>query len=98
MGEVVDSYADLIIATDDDADTENRFTILKQLTANIKKRTLGKDFFIIPERKLAIKFALESAQAGDVILFAGKGHETVHITNLGKRKWNEKEEILMSTP
>ena len=62
MGEVVDEYADLIIATDDDADTENRFTILKQLTQNIKKRILGKDLFIIPERKLAIKFALESAE------------------------------------
>jgi UDP-N-acetylmuramyl tripeptide synthase len=39
---------------------------------------------------------LESAQKGDVILFAWKGHETVHLTNLGKRKRSDKEEILMS--
>lgn len=82
MGEVVDQYADIIIATDDDADRENRFTILKELTQNIKKKTFGKDFFILPERKLAIKFAIETAKPGDVIMFAGKGHETIHLTNL----------------
>ena len=93
MWEVVDQFADLIIATDDDPDTENRFAILQQLTANIKKKILGKDFFIIPERKLAIKFALSSAKAGDVIMFAGKGHETVQLTNLWKREWSDMDEI-----
>lgn len=93
MGEVADQFADIIIATDDDPDTENRFTILNQLTQNIKKKVLGKDLFIIPERKLAIKFALETAKANDVILFAGKWHETVQLTNLGKRKWSDREEI-----
>jgi len=68
----VDDFSDIIIATDDDPDTENRFTILQELTQNIKKKVLGKDFFIIPERKLAIKFALKKAQAGDVVMFAGK--------------------------
>jgi len=82
MGEVVDELSDIIIATDDDPDSENRFTILKQLTQNIKKKKLGKDLFIIPERKLAIKFAMEYAQKGDVVMFAGKGHETVQLTNL----------------
>lgn len=93
MWSVVDEFSDIIIATDDDPDTENRFTILKELTADIKKKVLGKDFFIIPERKLAIKFALENAQAGDVVMFAGKGHETVQLTNLGRRKWSDMEEI-----
>ncbi|MEI8091873.1 MAG: hypothetical protein WCG98_06760 [bacterium] len=90
---MVDEFSDIIIATDDDPDTENRFEILQQLTKDIKKKTFGKDFFIIPERKLAIKFALESAQKGDVVMFAGKGHETVQLTNLGKRKWSDMEEI-----
>ncbi len=93
MWSVVDEFSDIIIATDDDPDTENRFEILQQLTKDIKKKTFGKDFFIIPERKLAIKFALESAQKGDVVMFAGKGHETVQLTNLGKRKWSDMEEI-----
>lgn len=93
MWSVVDEFSDIIIATDDDPDTENRFTILDELTKDIKKKTFGKDFFIIPERKLAIKFALKKAQAGDVVMFAWKGHETVQLTNLGKRKWSDMEEI-----
>ena len=93
MWSVVDEFSDIIIATDDDPDTENRFTILNELTKDIKKKVLGKDFFIIPERKLAITFALGNAKAGDVVMFAGKGHETVQLTNLGRRKWSDMEEI-----
>lgn len=60
----------------------------------VKNKTLGKDLFIIPERILAIKFACEIAKEGDVVMFAGKGHETIQLTNFGKRKWSDKEEVL----
>lgn len=93
MGEIADQYSDILIATDDDPDTENRLQILEQLTMNIKDKTLGKNLFIIPERTLAIKFACEIAQPGDVLMFAGKGHETMQLTNFGKRTWSDKEEI-----
>ena len=94
MGEIADTYSDILIATDDDPDIENRLGIIQQLTMNIKKKTQGKDFFIIPERKLAIKFACEIAKEGDFVMFAGKGHETMQYTNFEKRKWSDKEEIL----
>lgn len=63
MGEIAAQYSDIVIATDDDPDTENRLMILQQLTQNIHNKSLGKDLFIIPERSLAIKFACEIAQA-----------------------------------
>lgn len=94
MGEIADQYSDILIATDDDPDTENRFEILTQLTRDIKHKTSGKDFFVIPERSLAIKFACDIAQPGDILMFAGKGHETVQLTNFGKRPWSDKAEIL----
>ena len=94
MGEIADRYSDIVIATDDDPDTENRLAILEQLTMDIKNKTLGKNFFIIPERTLAIKFACEIAKEGDVVMFAGKGHETVQLTNFGKRKRSDKEEVM----
>jgi len=94
MGEIADQYSDILIATDDDPDIENRLEIIDQLTINIKNKTLGKNLFIIPERTLAIQFACEIAKPGDVVMFAGKGHETVQYTNFGKRKWSDKEEIL----
>lgn len=94
MGSIADQFSDIVIATDDDPDTENRLAILQQLTSGIKNKTQGKNLFIIPERTLAIKFACEIAQEGDVLMFAGKGHETMQLTNFGKRKWSDKEEVL----
>lgn len=71
MGAVVDRYADVMIATDDDADTENRYTILSQLVSEIR-RTEGENFFIIPERIFAIQCAVDMAQPGDTVMIAGK--------------------------
>jgi len=100
MWEIADKYSDILIATDDDPDTENRLEILEQLTMNVKNKQQGrvhkggKNLFLIPERTLAIKFACEIAREGDVVMFAGKGHETVQLTNFGKRPRSDKEELL----
>lgn len=94
MGKIADHYSDILIATDDDPDTENRLEILAGLTQDIKKHTEWKNLFIIPERVLAIKFATEIAKSGDVVLFAGKGHESMQLTNFGKKKWSDREEVL----
>ena len=96
MWEIVSQYSDFMIATDDDPDTENRFSILKQLTDNVKNKTEWKTFFIIPERTLAIKFAVELAKTWDIVFCAGKWHETIQLTNFWKRKWSDREEILKS--
>ncbi|PID34945.1 MAG: UDP-N-acetylmuramoyl-L-alanyl-D-glutamate--2,6-diaminopimelate ligase [candidate division SR1 bacterium] len=94
MGNIAWKYSDVIIATDDDADTENRFKILEGLTSQITpENNPEKEFVVIPERKFAIKFAVELAQAGDIVIFAGKGHETVQITNEGKRPWSDKKVV-----
>lgn len=100
MGKIAEQYSDILIATDDDPDIENRLEIIQQLTMDITEKQQGrvheggKNLFLIPERTLAIKFACEIAQEGDVLMFAGKGHETVQYTNFGKRKWSDKEEVL----
>lgn len=94
MGEIADRYSDILIATDDDPDIENRLEIIQQLTSKISHKTLGKDFFLLPERTLAIKFATDIAKPGDIVMLAGKGHETVQYTNFGKRKRSDKEEVI----
>lgn len=87
-------HSDILIATDDDADTENRLKILEGLSSEIKDTPVEwKDFFIIPERKFAIKLAIEMARPWDIVIFAGKGHETVQITNEGKRPWSDKKVV-----
>ncbi len=92
MGSIAWKYSDILIATDDDADTENRLKILEWLSRQIiPENAPEKEFFIIPERKFAIKFAIELAQAGDIVIFAGKGHETIQITNEWKRQRSDKK-------
>ena len=90
MGEIARKYSDIAICTDDDPDTENRLSILDELSWPIQEVFVPKDkaVFIIPERYYAIKLATELAQAGDIVVLAGKGHESIQLTNYGKRIWN----------
>lgn len=94
MWNVVDQYADIIIATDDDPAEENRLEILQWLIEDIKNHKEWESLFVLPERKLAIKLATEIARPWDILMFAGKGHESMQLTNLGRRDWSDKKEIL----
>lgn len=83
MGEIAWKYSDVAICTDDDPSSENRLHILDDLSKPIQERLLsaGKSSYIIPERKYAIKLAMDIAQPGDLVLLAGKGHEQIQLTN-----------------
>lgn len=92
MGEIAMKFADVLIVTDDDPDTENRLKILNDMTKTLQSVFLPdeKELFIIPERTYAIRLATEIAKPGDVVVLAGKGHELVQLTNFGKRAWSDK--------
>ncbi len=95
MWKIWRKYADIAIATDDDPDTENRLSIIKQLIQEIDpKSDTNKKLFTIPEREFAVKFATKIAKPGDIVMLAGKGHEPIQRTNFGTRKRNDKEELL----
>lgn len=93
MWQIASSLADVVIVTDDDPDTENRYKIIEEIVSGIDK-TQWESFHIIPWREYAIKFASSIAKPGDIILLAGKGHEQVQLTNFGKRAWSDKEFVL----
>ncbi len=96
MWKIAWQYSDVAIATDDDPDTENRLSILNELTKDIQQKDIPiwEDMFIIPERKLAIKFAAEIARPWDIVMLAWKGHEPIQWTNFWTRKWSDKWELL----
>lgn len=83
MGRIVNRLADIVILTDDDADSESRRQIIRDVLPGISRKEWT-TFAIIPERSLAIRYACLIAQPGDKILLAGKGHEQVLVTNHGK--------------
>ena len=70
MGEVAQRYADKVIITDDNPRHENSQTIIDDILAGCPKPTA-----VIPNREQAIRYTLQEAMVGDVILIAGKGHE-----------------------
>ena len=77
MGETVGSLSDLAILTLDNPRAENPLRILNDVQVGLQKAS-GK-YLVEPERAQAIRMALEAAHEGDLVLVAGKGHETRQI-------------------
>lgn len=73
MGEVSSKLADLTVVTSDNPRYEEPDAIIDDIIVGVKKGP-GK-YVRITDRKEAIRYCLKNAQPGDVIIFAGKGHE-----------------------
>ena len=77
MGEVSGRIADFTIITTDNPRSEDPESIINDIENGIKK-TNG-TYIKITDRRSAIKYAVENAKPGDIIVIAGKGHETYQI-------------------
>jgi UDP-N-acetylmuramoyl-L-alanyl-D-glutamate--2,6-diaminopimelate ligase len=75
MGKVADLWADTIIITSDNPRLEAASSIINQIKDGVQVHTP----IIIEDRRHAIQTAIEQAKKGDVIVIAGKGHETYQI-------------------
>jgi len=105
MGAQAGRYADYVILTDEDPYSENPETIIKEIAKGVprgvikgKNKKLNKNFFIILDRREAIKKALALATKNDLVLITGKGAETAMMvgdltTSSGLRKipWSDKK-------
>ncbi len=74
MGEVSGKLSDLSVVTADNSRYENIKDIVKDIKIGLDK-VKGK-YIVIEDRKQAIKYCIENAEPGDIIILAGKGHET----------------------
>ena len=88
MGEIGGRMADFSILTSDNPRTENPDVILEAIEDGMKL-TKGK-YTIIENRREAIRYALKMGREGDVIILAGKGHETYQDVMGLKRPFDEK--------
>ena len=73
MGEASGRLADLSVITADNSRFENVLDIIEDIKIGMHK-TKGR-YIEIPDRREAIRWCLENAQDGDIIVLAGKGHE-----------------------
>ena len=91
MGEISGNIADFTIITSDNPRTEDPEKIVKQIEEGTKK-TKGK-YITITDRIEAIKYAIDMANKNDIIVLAGKGHETYQEINGKKYLFDEREII-----
>lgn len=87
MGKIATSKSDFTVITSDNPRTEDPYKILD----DIKKGVVGENYTVIENRHKAIEYALKIAKENDVVLLAGKGHETYQILSTGKIHFDERE-------
>lgn len=84
-------YSDICIVTSDNPRTEVPEAIIKDILAGLPKTTV---FEAIVDRREAMRRALELAEPQDIILLAGKGHETYQI--IGEKKFDFDEKCIIA--
>ncbi len=75
MGQIASMFADRIILTSDNPRSEDPAAIIDQILAGINPSSKV-ELLVEPDRKKAISLALQTSKPGDLILIAGKGHES----------------------
>ena len=91
MGEISGKIADFTIITSDNPRTEQPEKIIEEIEKGIKKTK--SNYKVIADRKEAIKEAIKMANKKDIIVLAGKGHETYQEINGEKYPFDEREII-----
>lgn len=93
MAQAALAGSDLVFLTSDNPRTEDPDQIIQDGVAGLAPEVLNQTVFTEVDRRAAIGRALQSAQVGDVILIAGKGHETYQIVGAEKRPFSDVEVV-----
>ncbi len=88
LGEASGRLADLSVITADNSRFENVLDIIEDIKVGMQK-TDGK-YIVIPDRREAIRWCLENAQDGDIVVLAGKGHEDYQEIEGKKHPFDER--------
>jgi len=92
MGETVAKHADFLIVTSDNPRNEDPAKIIEDVVQGVEK--VSSDYISIVDRKEAIRYAIENAKPKDIILLAGKGHETYTIIKDQVLPFDERQIVL----
>jgi UDP-N-acetylmuramoyl-L-alanyl-D-glutamate--2,6-diaminopimelate ligase len=90
MGRIAAAMSDRVIVTSDNPRKEDPETIIKQIVEGVQGPA---HVDIEPDRRKAIILGLEGARAGDVVLIAGKGHETYQVLGETRHHFDDREEV-----
>jgi UDP-N-acetylmuramoyl-L-alanyl-D-glutamate--2,6-diaminopimelate ligase len=95
MGRVAGDLADLVIITAEDPRTESLEEIMAKsaAAATTAGKREGSDLWRVPDRGEAILHACQMAQAGDVVIACGKGHEQSMCFGTTEYPWDDREAV-----
>jgi UDP-N-acetylmuramoyl-L-alanyl-D-glutamate--2,6-diaminopimelate ligase len=93
MGEAAAQHSRIVIVTEDDSRGEDPASIYEAIAEGAESagKRNGEDLFIIGDRRRAIADAFRRATRDDVVLVAGKGHETWNMGPNGPEPWSDRE-------
>ena len=89
MGEVTGRLSDLTILSSDNPRSEDPLKIISDIIVGLQKT--GGKYLIEPDREKAVALAIDEAQAGDIVLLAGKGHENYQMLASGTIEFDDRE-------
>ena len=89
MGRIAGDLSDMAVVTSDNPRTENPILIINDILYGMEKAKSR--IAVIENRRQAIEFALSKARKGDLVLLAGKGHETYQIIGNEKKPFDERQ-------
>ena len=93
MGEACAKLADKLVVTSDNPRSEDPLKIIDAILVGVRGRGSGIGVTVEPDRKKAIEFALREAEEGDVVIIAGKGHETTQEIKGAKYPFDDREVV-----
>jgi len=89
MGEAAGSLSDLVVLTSDNPRSEDPLRIINDVVVGLQR--VDAKYRVEPDRERALEMALEEARAGDIVLLAGKGHETYQVLRSGTVDFDDRE-------
>ena len=91
MGEIGVKLSDIAIITSDNPRTEDPMAIIEDILKGVKQE-YG-EYIVMEDRRRAIRYAMDIAKKDDIIVLAGKGHETYQDIGGQKHHLDEREEV-----
>jgi len=95
MGRIAVRAADLVIITSEDPRSEDPRKIIDGIASGCfaEGAVEGRNFVRIPDRRKAIRFALEQAKRSDYLLILGKGHEPTMAIGEIEHPWSDHQVV-----
>jgi len=94
MGKIASIFADFLVVTDDNPRLESGSEIMADIVDGMASDF--HEYVLVQDRKAAIELIINECRKNDVVILAGKGHETIQVNEFGGVHFDDREEAMMA--